>query len=150
MIVLDPDSTQAWEAIRDVSKEDLFLTVHLTITTQNVKNTPDILKKLSQMMDETRSLSLSVSHSDLSKELSSIRDQAVLMGFNMVWDLPVPYSGLNPVSMELETVNELAKGAGNAWLYVEPDGDVLPAQGITRVLGNLLTDDWESIWNNRE
>jgi MoaA/NifB/PqqE/SkfB family radical SAM enzyme len=31
-------------------------------------------------------------------------------------------------------------------LYVEPDGDVLPAQGINQVLGNFLNDAWEKIW----
>jgi MoaA/NifB/PqqE/SkfB family radical SAM enzyme len=33
---------------------------------------------------------------------------------------------------------------------VEPDGDVLPAQGINKVLGNLLTDDWNTIWKKRK
>jgi MoaA/NifB/PqqE/SkfB family radical SAM enzyme len=35
-------------------------------------------------------------------------------------------------------------------LYVEPDGDVLPAQGYNVVLGNLLRDSWESIWDHAE
>ncbi len=53
----------------------------------------------------------------------------------LVWDLPVPYSSNNPVSLELEKEGNQAfvEGAGKAWLYVEPDGDVLPAQGwLTR------------------
>jgi len=33
-------------------------------------------------------------------------------------------------------------------LYVEPDGDVLPAQGVNRVLGNILTDPWKKIWKH--
>ncbi len=33
-------------------------------------------------------------------------------------------------------------------LYVEPDGDVLPAQGIAnQILGNLLRDPWEKIYH---
>jgi MoaA/NifB/PqqE/SkfB family radical SAM enzyme len=36
-------------------------------------------------------------------------------------------------------------GAGKAWLYIEPDGDVLPDQLINQVLGNILTDPWEKI-----
>ena len=35
-------------------------------------------------------------------------------------------------------------------LYVEPDGDVLPAQGYNVVLGNLLRDSWEAIWEHPE
>ncbi|NLF49881.1 MAG: radical SAM protein [Leptolinea sp.] len=148
MIVLDPESTQAWEAIRDVSKEDLFMTVHLTLTHQNVHKVIDILKKLLVIMDDTRSLSLSAEHPDLSTELASVRDQAILMGFNLVWDLPVPYSALNPVSVEMENGNVTPKGEGNAWLYVEPDGDVLPDQGVKKMLGNILKDEWATIWQN--
>ena len=51
-----------------------------------------------------------------------------------------------------ETIPDLevvSTGPGHAWLYVEPDGDVLPGQGhYQQVLGNLLTDAWESIWQN--
>jgi MoaA/NifB/PqqE/SkfB family radical SAM enzyme len=43
--------------------------------------------------------------------------------------------------------DEVPEGAGKAWLYVEPDGDVLPSQGMAgKVLGNLLTDSWSTIY----
>ncbi len=64
--------------------------------------------------------------------------------------MPVPYSSNNPVSLELEhdEFQEAPEGAGKAWLYVEPDGDVLPAQGLyDQVLGNMLTDEWQEIWS---
>ncbi len=67
----------------------------------------------------------------------------------LVWDLPVPYSSLHPVALELAGSETPPVGAGNAWLYVEPDGDVLLAQGLPDVLGNLLTEPWETIWNQR-
>ena len=41
------------------------------------------------------------------------------------------------------------EGAGKAWLYVEPDGDVLPAQGVNQGMGNLLQDSWQDIWSHR-
>ena len=47
--------------------------------------------------------------------------------------------------MALE-IPESLSGAGKAWLYVEPDGDVLPQQGVDRILGNILNDTWQSIW----
>ena len=64
---------------------------------------------------------------------------------NLIWDLPVPYSTLNPVSLETQ-MDAQPEGAGRAWLYVEPDGDVLPTQGYNKVLGNMLRDPWEKIW----
>jgi organic radical activating enzyme len=149
MIVLDPESTQVWETIRDISKEELFLTVHITLNKQNIQEIPGILENLKDTMGQNHSLSLSVNDPDLSAVLADLRNQAIKLGFNMVWDIPVPYSGLNPVALELENGVDSPKGAGNAWLYVEPDGDVLPAQGITKVLGNFLTDPWETIWGSR-
>jgi MoaA/NifB/PqqE/SkfB family radical SAM enzyme len=74
-----------------------------------------------------------------------LRDQAANLGLSLVWDIPVPYSSSNPIAIEV-VEDKTIEGAGRAWLYVEPDGDVLPAQGINRVLGNFLLDPWVEIW----
>jgi MoaA/NifB/PqqE/SkfB family radical SAM enzyme len=60
----------------------------------------------------------------------------------------VPYSAANPIA--IETVDdEIPAGAGKAWMYIEPDGDVLPAQGeADKVLGNFLKDEWANIYKN--
>jgi MoaA/NifB/PqqE/SkfB family radical SAM enzyme len=65
----------------------------------------------------------------------------------LVWNMPVPYSTANPVALERNPMNE-SEGAGRAWLYVEPDGDVQPDQSIQRPMGNLLTDPWAKIWKS--
>jgi MoaA/NifB/PqqE/SkfB family radical SAM enzyme len=60
----------------------------------------------------------------------------------------VPYSADNPVAGEVVD-DGVPEGAGRVWLYVEPDGDVLPAQGeADKLLGNLLRDPWEKIYKN--
>jgi hypothetical protein len=75
-----------------------------------------------------------------------IRDKAAALGLTLKFDLPVPYSASNPVVYEGQE-SHIPEGAGKAWLYVEPDGDVLPAQGRSdQVLGNLLRDDWKQIY----
>jgi len=61
----------------------------------------------------------------------------------------VPYSSDHPVAAETAE-DRIPEGAGRAWLYVEPDGDVLPAQGMAdRVLGNMLRDPWERIYTRK-
>jgi len=82
--------------------------------------------------------------------LAGVRQAAAERHLTLVWDLPVPYSRFNPVEFELHEGKPVQEGAGKAWLYVEPDGDVLPRQGINRVLGNLLSDPWEKIWAARK
>jgi MoaA/NifB/PqqE/SkfB family radical SAM enzyme len=90
-------------------------------------------------------ISLSNSGAELDEALQVGRDLVADLGVQLVWGLPVPYSTRNPVALETGE-EEHPDGAGNAWLYLEPDGDVLPAQGINKVLGNLLRDEWDVIW----
>lgn len=143
MIVLEPANEISWEALRDSMSEDIHVTVHLTLTHENVAEAPALLERISQL--GVQHLSLSAAAADLADEMKNIRQKAAELGLALVWDVPVPYSQMHPVS--LETSEDVpAEGAGKAWLYVEPDGDVLPAQGINRVLGNLLSQPWEEIW----
>lgn len=150
MIVLDEMEEYCWEAIRDAIASDLFVTVHLTITSRNQDRVTEILGKLVEL--NVKSLSLTVEDLSLKPVLQMAQEQAYVHQMSLVWDLPVPYSELNPIDLELQTEDkaEYYEGAGNAWLYIEPDGDVLPAQGKTTLLGNFLTDDWATIWQNAQ
>ena len=87
------------------------------------------------------------SHSSLQRALEEAQAAAHAHGLTLVWDLAAPYSHVNPVEMEAGLPPEQAV---RQHLYVEPDGDVLPAQGYNVVLGNLLRDPWETIWNHPE
>lgn len=144
LIVLDPEDETAWEALRDTLAEDLFVAVHLTITPQNHEALPRVIERLAQQ--KVKGLSLSISDPSLKDELERARDLAAHRQIPLIWDVPVPYSSLNPVALELQNGGQAPSGAGRTWLYVEPDGDVLPGQGINQVLGNLLTDSFEVIW----
>lgn len=148
MIVMDPEEEQSWEAIRDAMAEDIFTTVHLTITKSNKKKINAILDKLAKI--KISAISLSVNDLSLKEEIKNARDHAGELGLKLVWDIPVPYSSFHPIALELAENNESTKGAGKAWLYVEPDGDVLPEQGQNKVLGNLLTDEWSAIWHKNQ
>jgi organic radical activating enzyme len=148
MLLLDPSDKTSWKALKAALAEDLFITVHLTITKENVKDLQSLLSKLST--EGVKSLSLSVDNVSLKPELKHIQQEASNRGMSLVWDIPVPYADCHPIALEMLDENEkLAEGAGKAWLYVEPDGDVLPAQGINQVHGNLLTDEWDAIWKKQ-
>lgn len=142
-IVLQPEDEASWEAVQNALQEDLFTAVHLTITPQNSLQAGAILERLAGA--GVSAVSLSAIAPGLASELQAARDRAAALGLTLVWDLPVPYSAFNPVALEVKEKG-LPAGAGRAWLYVEPDGDVLPAQGVNRVLGNLLEEPWETIW----
>ncbi|MBE9523495.1 MAG: radical SAM protein [Chloroflexi bacterium] len=143
MIILHPEDEAAWAALNKVLPEDLHTTVHLTISPENAVGINSVLERLAKM--GTNAISLSAVSSELNDVLEASREQAAALELSLVWDIPVPYSDHNPIA--LETVEEQQpQGAGRAWLYVEPDGDVLPAQGINQVQGNILREPWKDVW----
>jgi organic radical activating enzyme len=148
LIVLDPENKRQWESLDKILPEDVFTAIHLTL--KNDHDLKPTIQKLAEM--GANALSLSAASANLAKQLEELRDLAAILQLNLVWDLPVPYSKNNPVSLELEKSLEFETpdGAGKAWLYIEPDGDVLPAQGMyDHILGNILNDSWEVIWNKK-
>ena len=145
LFILQPDNKASWAALNVILPEDLYTTVHLTINDEIATNLQATLERLGQL--EINSLSLSASPNQV-ENLELAREQAANMGVSLTWDLPVPYSAHHPVALET-TEENIPEGAGKAWLYVEPDGDVLPTQGMAdHILGNLLHDDWSQIWKN--
>jgi organic radical activating enzyme len=148
MLLCQAENKVFWKALKNLMPEDIAVTVHLTVTNDNHKDVPALLKKLAK--EDVISVSLSAESTNLTDALASASQKAADLHVRQVWNLPVPYSAFNPVALELESGAESApKGAGTAWLYVEPDGDVLPAQGINKVLGNILSDPWDKIWKHR-
>jgi hypothetical protein len=143
MLSLQPENESSWNALTSVLPVDLFVAVHHTITLQNVVNTSQILERIARL--GVKAVSLTASDASLHGSLIDFRNQAASLGLTLVWDLPVPYSAFNPVAMETQ-LEDLPAGAGHAWLYIEPDGDVLPAQGVNQVRGNILKDPWETLW----
>jgi len=144
MIILQPEDGASWEAVEKSMVEDLSVTVHLTIRESNQAIISENLSRLQRLGVEK--ISLSVIDASLAPELQLARDQVAALGLELVWNIPVPYSALHPVAMEAN--DALIEGAGKAWLYIEPDGDVRPAQGDPKLLGNFLHDPWKKIWKN--
>ena len=148
MIILNDNEEYSWEAIRDAVQEDIHLTVHITINARIYSKLETILEKLIGLGVEN--VSFSSPTKAYEQHLSGASQLAAEKGLSLIYDLPVPYSDLNPVNLELEESQTSVKGAARSWLYVEPDGDVLPGQGYPTRLGNFLTDGWMNISANRK
>ena len=146
LFLLQPDNKDSWKALETIMHEDLFTTVHITVHKKTLEKMDETLEKLAEL--EVTSLSLGMVDASLNESMDVVRDEAANLGMQLNFDLPVPYSADNPITHETAE-DEVPAGAGKAWLYGEPDGDVLPAQGMAeQVLGNLLTDPWESIYQH--
>lgn len=143
LFMLQPDNKKSWEALEVIMPQDIFVIVHLTLNKDNIKKVEETFERLAEL--EVSSLSLTLADESLREAYDTLRDRAAELGLTIKFDLPVPYSAYNPVALETQE-DKVPEGAGKAWLYVEPDGDVLPTQGMAdKVLGNFLKDDWEKI-----
>lgn len=144
LFLLQPQSAASWQALETIMPEDLFTTVHITINKQSQAKMGETLQRLAEL--EVTSLSLGLADIALQAGMDAAREKAANLGLELAFDLPVPYSADHPVAFETAQ-DDVPPGAGKSWLYVEPDGDVLPAQGMAeQVLGNLLRDPWETIY----
>ncbi|MCD6263551.1 radical SAM protein [Candidatus Bathyarchaeota archaeon] len=72
-----------------------------------------------------------------------VKARALEMKFN--WFTPTPYCVLNPVSLGLGVKS---CSACRANMCIGPQGEVYPCQSYFEPLGNILRDDWDSIWNH--
>lgn len=143
LIRFHPENETIWRTLEKILAEDIYTAVHLTITGENAALLDDRLNQLAQM--GVHAISLSADDDALDPILEQARNTVASLDMSLIWDLPVPYSRHNPVTLEVEET-EASDGAGRAWLYIEPDGDVLPAQGVNKVIGNVLDDTFEDIW----
>lgn len=145
LFMLQPGDDRSWQALATIMPEDIFVTVHLTVTQENAQKAPEHLERLAALGVK----SLSLTFNGLQLPITELQNKAAVLGLTLKFDLPVPYSVDHPVAMETG-VDNVPSGAGKAWLYIEPDGDVLPAQGMAdMVLGNFLRDPWEKIYRPR-
>ena len=72
-----------------------------------------------------------------------VKSRALEMKFN--WFTPTQYCELNPLALGLGVKS---CSACRTNMCVGPQGDVFPCQSYFESLGNMLRDDWQSIWNH--
>jgi MoaA/NifB/PqqE/SkfB family radical SAM enzyme len=153
-IVGSPGAWQRTDAgLRNAIAADIYVVVHVVVTPENADDIENTIAYLAEIGVPAIALS---SPLETTSEIDRQRLQTALEegqaaahanGLTVIWDLAAPYSHVNPVEAETEMAPEQAV---RQHLYIEPDGDVLPAQGCNVVLGNQLQDSWESIWNHPE
>lgn len=144
LLIAVSDDPASLDGLKRAIASDIYTVAHWTLTPENAADPDARLKAFREMGVSAVSLSASQASEAMTAAVSQARNRVARLGMDLVWDLPAPYSASNPINLELEAPST---GAGRAFLYVEPDGDVLPGQGIDRVLGNFLRDEWAAIWS---
>ncbi len=149
-----PGGWQETEAgLRNALAGDIYVVAHVVVVPANAGSVTETVAYLADLGVPAVALSspLRVAAEEERTRLQDALEEAQAVaherGLTLVWDLAAPYSHVNPMEMEAGLAPEQVI---RQHLYVEPDGDVLPAQGYNVVLGNLLRDPWEDIWDHPE
>jgi len=143
LLSLAPNDSTSMAGLRAALASDIYTAVHMTLSGSPAQ-ARTLLTDLKALGVSAVSLTVADSGAQGRSTLAEARQTVAALGIDLIWDLPAPYSSRHPIQLELDAP---AEGGGRAWLYVEPDGDVLPTQGIDQVLGNVLRDSWADLWS---
>ncbi|MBN2388182.1 MAG: radical SAM protein [Anaerolineales bacterium] len=148
---------QTVAGIRNVLASSLYVMTNTTMLRDNAAVIPETLDFLAELGVPTVGLNALIysgrgaevgtglAETELAPLLEIARRKTEAHGQRLIWYTPTQYCNFDPVMMDLGV-----KGC-TAALYnmcVEPDGGVLPCQSYYQPLGNLLQDEWGSIWNH--
>jgi len=147
------------EGIKNVIPTKIYATTNTTLSRYNAHNflqTVDFIKKLGVAGFGCNSLIYSgkateigdkfaVSVETLKELLPKVRDKATQLGLKFLWYTPTQYCRFDPVSLGLGIKSCTAAMIN---MCVGPNGDVYPCQSYFESLGNILKDQWQSIWNH--
>jgi radical SAM protein with 4Fe4S-binding SPASM domain len=148
---------QTVKGLKNVLASPLYVMTNTTMLRTNVHTIPATLDFLAETGVPTIGLNALIyagrgsvvgtglAESELTPLLEVARQKTEMRGQRLIWYTPTQYCNFDPMALDLGV-----KGC-TAALYnmcVEPDGNVLPCQSYYQPLGNLLADEWDSIWNH--
>ncbi|MBQ4513449.1 MAG: radical SAM protein [Anaerolineaceae bacterium] len=153
----------AWEetvaGIKMAVKHHIHINTNTTMLTHNA--TPEAINKLSDFLSSLGVMTMGLNaliysgkgknvdsaiHTDqLQTLLDAAKSATERNGQRLLWYTPTQYCHFDPVT---SGVGYKSCSAAKYSMCIEPDGSVLPCQSWYEPVGNILTDDWESIWNH--
>jgi radical SAM protein with 4Fe4S-binding SPASM domain len=148
---------QTVSGLNNVLESPLFVMTNTTMLNANSPFLAETIEFLANMGVPTiglnaliysgkgKNVGTGIKESELSPLLETARHLTQKFNQRLIWYTPTQYCNFDPMQLELGV-----KGC-TAALYnmcIEPDGGVLPCQSYYVQLGNLLIDDWDSIWNH--
>ncbi len=147
------------EGIKNAVQSHIYITTNSTLSRFNAQDFPetvDFIKGLGiaafgcnsliHSGKATEIIEFALPMETLDELLPKIRDRAHELGLRFLWYTPTQYCRLDPIKLGLGVKSCTA---ANVNMCVGPNGDVYPCQSYFESLGNILTDGWKEIWNNK-
>jgi len=151
----------AWDqtvaGIKNAGRTALYTITNTTITRHNIKTLSETVDFIATLgvnafamngiiySGEAKSGRDAVTEQELEKALHEVTEAAARNNLRFIWYTPTQYCKLDPMDLSIG-IKQCTAGKFN--MLVEPDGTVLPCQSYFEPVGNILTDDWDTIWNH--
>jgi radical SAM protein with 4Fe4S-binding SPASM domain len=147
------------EGIKNLIPTKIYTTTNSTLSKYNAEDfldTVDFINELGVAAFGCNSLIYSGKAKDVIEDfvfpletlkilLPKIQDKAAKLGLKFLWYTPTQYCKFNPVKLGLG-IKSCSAAMIN--MCVGTNGDMYPCQSYFESLGNILRNDWESIWNH--
>jgi radical SAM protein with 4Fe4S-binding SPASM domain len=151
--------TETLQGIRSLQKAGIEVQTNTTLTQYNKEGLdrfPGFIKELgitrfsmNLYIPSGRGLrvkELFFPYSDVGPVIEEVRKEARTQDLTFYWYSPLPYCYYNPVARGL---GNKSCAAMDGLISVSPTGNVLPCSSYPETMGNLLEEDFTSVWFSR-
>lgn len=126
--------------LADLGQE--YLSMNMVIRTGDAVTSQKLKAKSKKPAIEN----MEIGYQDIGELVLSLKKHTESRGMRFVWYSPVPYCLFNPAQYGL---GSQSCAAADGLLSINPSGDVLPCSSFEQGIGNLLHEDFQTIWNTR-
>ncbi|MCP4539241.1 MAG: radical SAM protein [Chloroflexi bacterium] len=157
-VVANPGAFErTMQGVHNLKAANVHTHTNTTINTRNRQALPALIDLLAEMGQEYLSMNMvirtggavgvsDVSYDQIGEIVLPLKERAEERGMRFVWYSPVPYCLFNPIAHGL---GSQSCSAAEGLLSIAPDGQVLPCSSFEQGIGNLLEQDFDTIWNRR-
>ena len=145
------------QGVRNLKAASIHTHTNTTINARNHHVLPALVDLLAEMGQEYLSMNMvirtggavgvpDVGYDQIGEIVLALKERAEEHGLRFVWYSPVPYCLFNPAAHGL---GSQSCSAAEGLLSIAPDGQVLPCSSFEQGVGNLVEEDFDTIWNRR-
>ncbi|MBN1978583.1 MAG: PqqD family peptide modification chaperone [Anaerolineae bacterium] len=145
------------QGVRNFKAAGVHVHTNTTINDRNLDALPALIDLLGGMGQEYLSMNMvirtggavgvpDVNYERIGEIVVALKERAESHGMRFVWYSPVPHCLFNPIVYGL---GSQSCSAADGLLSIAPDGQVLPCSSFEHGVGNLVSEDFETVWNRR-
>lgn len=145
------------QGIRNAVASPVYLVTNTTLTRHNEAGVEELVTFLHELgvehlaangiinAGQAKGIDFALPENELEPILARVQAACARNDITFTWYTPTQYCRFNPLEMDLGAKQCTAAKYN---MCIEPDGDVLPCQSYYQPMGNILKDDWDTIFNS--